>query len=130
AWAPLDTSDVFRLYGELITELRGAGFHAVVATARKADFPSFIPPQAMVHVDPKSNLPPVMTNTIHFGDKQLAVWCAQGAMIPLSRKPGLDKVRFWPDPDTTSIEWIDKKRRASTAIGGFIDLGPALEPAE
>ena len=85
----------------------------------------------MEHVDPSSALPPKMTREIVIGEKLIASWCAQGAMVPLSKNPGLDKIRFLADPDKTPVGWFDGNRRAATKlIEGFVDNGIDPEPVQ
>jgi len=128
-WARLRMEDVFELYSALMDQLRSVGLRRLVTIARKSEFPDTLPAMPMQHVDPSSGVPPKYTTEMRFSDKQIAAHCAQGAMIPLSKNPGLEKVRFWPDPDSTSIEWFDGKRTAKKAIGGFVDIGASEEPA-
>jgi hypothetical protein len=75
-----------------------------------------------------SEVSPVWTKEMRFDEKHIAIFCAKGVMIALDRNPGLDKVRFWPDPDSTSIEWFFGKRAAGNVMGGFVDRGDHLEP--
>jgi hypothetical protein len=65
---------------------------------------------------------------MEFREKQIASFCAQGAMIPLAKNPGLDRVRFWADPDSTLIDWLDGRRQATRTFSGFIGMGPGKEP--
>jgi hypothetical protein len=127
-WAHLNMADVFRLYEVLMTRLKEVGSRRIVTIARVADFPNHLPPAPMENVNAAAAHPPVWTKAMEFREKQIASFCAQGTMIPLARNPGLDHVRFWADPDTTSIDWIDKKRQATLTISGFIGLDAGKEP--
>jgi hypothetical protein len=124
-WANLSMADVFNLYEALMTRLRDANLRRLVAIARKSDFPDRLPALPMQHIDPSLNVSPRWTKEMQLGEKQLAAWCAQGVMIPLTAS---GQVRLWADPDKTSIEWLDGKRAATRAIDGFVDIGPDKEP--
>jgi hypothetical protein len=129
-WAHLSMNDVFHLYEMLISGLNGVADRRLVTIARVADFPERLPSMPMQHIDAAAGHPPKWTKDMEFREKQIAAFCAQGTMIPLSKNPGLDQVRFWADPDTTIIDWLDTRRQATRAIGGFVDIGPGKEPPQ
>jgi hypothetical protein len=128
-WAKLSMVDVFHLYNRLFEELNVLKLRRLVAVARKADFPNEVPSLAMEHVDPVANVPPIFTKAFAYGDKQIAIHCAQATMIPLAKYPGLEMLRFWPDPDSTTIEWFTGRRVVKGEVGNFfVDMGPGQEP--
>jgi len=49
-------------------------------------------------------------------------------MIPISKWPGLKAVTFWPDPDSSVIEFAGGRRKISRMLSGFIDHGAGNEP--
>jgi hypothetical protein len=51
-------------------------------------------------------------------------------MIPLSKWPGFDSIRFWPDPDTTPIETAVGRRQFGNMLSGFVDNGEGKEPLQ
>jgi hypothetical protein len=128
AWAHLKTDDVAHLYKTLMIRLRDVDPRSVVAIAKRAEFPEALPSFELI--EPNSKEPANYTKPVRLDAKQLAAFCAQGAMIPISKNPGLNRVRFWPDPDDTSIEWFDRRRQMTGAIHGFVDRGTDLAPAE
>jgi hypothetical protein len=128
-WSKLSLDEVFSLYGNLFVAVHELGIRRIVAIALKHEFPNIVPSVQMQHIDPsfKGQLP--WTKEYPLGDKQLAAHCAHGAMIPLSKNPGLARIRFFADPDKTPIAWIDgKNRQATRAIGGFIEVGHGEPP--
>jgi hypothetical protein len=128
-WATLSVTEVFQLYELLLTELNGLKLRRLVAFARKAELPGGIPALALQHVDPAANLPPRYTKPFPYGDKQIAIHCARATMVPLARYPGLDNVRFWPDPESTVVDWFGGRRAVQGELGNFfVDLGPGKEP--
>lgn len=128
-WAHLKIEQVFQLYHSLAGQICNAGFRRIVAVARKSDFPDTIPAILLRHVEPSAGVPTIWTKAFPLRDKQLASGCAKGTMIPLSKNPGLANIRFWPDPDSTSIEWHFGKRMADKTLDGFVDIGVGEEPA-
>jgi hypothetical protein len=129
AWSRLSVNDVFQLYENLFTRLSPVTPRYLLTLARRADFPTQLPALAMQHIDPNANVPPKYTNALEYGEKQIALHCAQGATIPLSKHPGLDRIRIWPDPDNSKIEWFSGRRGAANEIGNFfVDVGPGQEP--
>jgi hypothetical protein len=128
AWAKLSMNNVFELYATLAEAIRDAGLRRIIVLSRRVDFPDAVPPLSLEHIDPTSGEAPHTTKGFRLGEKQLAAFCAQAAMIPLSKNPGLDNVRFWPDPDKTAVEWVDGKQSASGINTAFIDVGPGTEP--
>ncbi|SRR6266849_2045082 len=114
-WAQLKQQTVFELYEALAVALRRSGLRRIVTIARKSHFPKTLPQNG--------TWPEIILN-----DKQLTAFCGNAVMIPLSKDPGLEKVRFWADPDHTSIEWLGARRKATSALNMFIDVGPGNEP--
>jgi hypothetical protein len=85
----------------------------------------------MKHIDPTAKVPPVYTKAIEYGEKQSALSCARGTIIPLSKYPGLDRVRIWHDPDNSKIEWFSGRRSVINELGNFfVDNGPRQEPPQ
>jgi hypothetical protein len=122
-WSNLSLDEVFALYAGLFAGVGKLGVRQIVAVALKNDFPPTVLSGEMQHIDPSVVGPLPWTKEYPLGDKQLAAHCAQGTMIPLSKSPGLQNIRFYADPDRTPMVWIDgKKRQATRAIGGFIDV--------
>jgi hypothetical protein len=107
AWSKLAVGDVFDLYSDLMEEIPGGQWE----TTDK----NFVGPMNW-----SSGWP--------FRDKQIASFCAQGTMIPISKWPGLKAVTFWPDPDSSVIEFAGGRRKISRMLSGFIDHGAGNEP--
>jgi hypothetical protein len=124
AWAHLSMADVFALYEALFTALDKLGLRKIVTFAIKKDFPDELPSGPWQSADPNLVGPMPWMNGHSFSDKHIASFCARGTMIPLSKWPGLERVRFWPDPDSTLIEWSNGRRQFSGSVGGFINVGP------
>jgi hypothetical protein len=121
--------DVYQLFTKLFSDLSALKTRRLVAVARVADFPSEIPALAMQHIDPSANVPPRHIKAFSYREKQIAIHCAQATMVPLAKYPGLNKVRFWADPDSTTIEWFSGRRAVKGEIGNFfVDVEPGQEP--
>lgn len=126
AWSRLSQSDVFDLYREVATMIRECGLRTIAAVAMKKCFPTEIPSGVMK--DNSGNLGPT-TRRVPLGDKQLAAFCAQGALVPIGRDYGKQHIHFWADTDTTPMPWFDGNRQATRAIDPtFIDIGAGQEP--
>jgi hypothetical protein len=130
-WLKLNANEIFKLYEDLFTRLSTVGPRYLLTLARRTDFPALLPALAMQHIDPSANVPPKYTKPTEYGEKQIALHCAQGTMIPLSKYPGLGNVRIWPDPDNSKIEWFSGRRNAANEIGNFfVDIGSGREPTK
>lgn len=114
-WAHLNSSDVFSLYERLARQISDAGLRRIACVARTGEFPSALPAEG--------GWPKIV-----LGGKQLAAFCGNGAMIPLSRNPGMHRLRFWADPDSTPIAWFGGRRRATGALSAFFDHGIGEPP--
>jgi hypothetical protein len=128
-WAPLSVDDVFTLYSELTSRICRFQSRNVVAIAKKKEFPEVLPGGQWQYADPNFIGPMPWSKGHGYGEKHIASHCAQATMIPISKWPGLDQVRFWPDPDATRIELTDGSRQFSRTLGGFVDNG-GQEPAK
>jgi hypothetical protein len=114
-WAHLKPNDVFQLYEQLAICFAEAGYRRVVAIARKSNFPKAVPAEGR-------------RPEIKFDDKPLAALCGNSAIIPFSKNPGMERIRFWADPETTKIPWLGRKVQAHNALNSFVDIGPGMEP--
>lgn len=111
----LTTNDVLALYAEVAAKLGSWNLHVVAARAQLSQFPASQPADGV--------FPRVV-----FDRKTLGIYCANAALLPLTRDIGKDHLKVWPDHDGTKIEWLGRRRQASQAIGSFYDLGEG-EPA-
>ena len=124
AWASLSMSDVFALYESLFERIDHLNARKIVGVAVKKEFPNEILGGPWQSINPSLIGPMPWMNGHRFTDKHLASFCARATMIPLSKWPGLDRVRFWPDPDSTLIETSNGRRQFSGSLDGFIEVGP------
>ncbi len=128
AWSNLALNDVFDLYSELVTIVKPALTRIIVTIANKAELPDKIPGGQWEPADSSFVGPMNWSSGWPFRDKQIASFCAQGTMIPISKWPGLEAVTFWPDPDSSVVEFAGGRRKFSRMISGFIDHGTGREP--
>lgn len=128
AWSRLALGDVFDLYSELVKLVRPSLTRTIVTIANKAELPDEIPGRQWETTDKNFVGPMNWSSGWPFRDKQIASFCAQGTMIPISKWPGLKAVAFWPDPDSSVIEFAGGRRKFSRMLSGFIDHGPGEEP--
>jgi hypothetical protein len=115
--------DVFALYTELNSRLSEFQSRKIVAIAKRKAFPSLIPGGQWQPMNADFIGPMEWSKGHDFGDKHIASHCARATMVPISKWPGLEHVRFWPDPDATPIELTDGRRQFSRTLGGFVDNG-------
>jgi hypothetical protein len=127
-WAGLNITEVFTLYSELMRDLNPLMIRKIVSIGKKSEFPNSISGAQWQHVDPNFIGPHPWSEGYDFGDKHIANLGAHGTMVPLSKWPGFDRVRFWPDPDTTPIETTAGRRQFSNMLSGFVDNGDGKEP--
>jgi hypothetical protein len=127
-WSKLSMDDVFSLYSDLVAAVKPSIARAIVALANKAELPEQIPGGPWQHEDKDFIGPMHWAPSWPFRDKQIACLCAQGTMIPISKWPGLDAVTFWPDPDSTLIEFGGGRQQFGRLLSGFIDHGGGQEP--
>lgn len=127
-WSRLTMDDVFALYSCLITEVKPRIVRTIVALANKNELPDEIPGGSWEHSDKDFIGPMEWAPAWPFRDKQIACFCAQGTMIPISKWPGFDAVTFWPDPDSTLIEFSGGRRQFNQMLGGYIDHGHGEQP--
>ena len=128
-WSKLEVNDVFDLYSDLVALVKPSLTRAIVAIGKKAELPDEIPGGQWEATDKSFVRPMNWASGWPFRDKQIASFCAQGTMIPISKWPGLDAVTFWPDPDSSVIEFAGGRRQFRHMLGGFIDHGDGKEPA-
>jgi hypothetical protein len=95
-WAALSMSGVFDLYSDLMHDLNPLLVRKIVALGKKSDFPDAIPGTPWQNADSNFIGPPTWGSGYAFGAKSIAVLCAHGTMIPLSKWPGFDRFSFWP----------------------------------
>src|SRR5262249_53534436 len=126
-WSRLTMDDVFGLYSDLVTLVKPVAMRTIVTLANKAELPDVIPGGQWEAADPNFIRPMNWNPGFPFRDKQIASLCAQGTMIPISKWPGIVAVSFWPDPDSSLIEFYGGKRKVSQSLAGFIDHGPGKE---
>lgn len=108
--AHLTFTDVLEIYREVALVLAAEAAGLTVTIARLRDFPTTQPA-----ADPFPR--------IVFGKKQLGVFCAHAATLPLLHAIRDQDLRFWVDRDATRMEWMGGFRQASLAIGGYVNLG-------
>jgi hypothetical protein len=130
AWSAFTMDDVFALYSELVEAVKPNIVRAIVALANKAELPKEIPGGQWEHKDENFVGPMPWAPSWPFREKQIASFCAQGTMVPISKWPGLDAVTFWPDPDSTLIEFSGGRRKFSRMLAGYIDHGGGGEPSK
>jgi hypothetical protein len=128
-WCRLSMGDVFTLYSELLRDLKPILVREIASLGRKSDFPSSIPGGQWDASDPDFVGPLPWSKGYRFGEKHIANLGAHATMVPLSRWPGFDRFRFWPDPDTTRIETPAGRRKFSNMLSGFVDHGDAADPS-
>lgn len=128
AWSKLTMDDVFTLYSDLISAVKPSIARVIVALADKDELPNEIPEGSWQHRDNDFIGPMERAPGWPFRDKQIACFCAQGTMIPISKWPGLNAVTFWPDPDSTLIEFSGGRRQFNQMLGGYIDNGGGTQP--
>lgn len=129
-WSKLTMDEVFALYSDLVAAVKPSLVRTIVTLAEKAELPNEIPAGQWSHKDQNFIGPMDMAPSWSFRDKQMACLCAQGTMIPISKWPGLNDVTFWPDPDSTLIEFSGGRRQFSRALAGYIDHGGGNEPSQ
>jgi hypothetical protein len=127
-WSKLSVSDVFDLYSDLMALVKPSLTRTIVTVANKAELPDEIPGGQWETKDKNFVGPMNKSSGWPFRDKQIASFCAQGTMIPISKWPGLKAVTFWPDPDSSVIEFAGGRRKFSQMLSGFIDHGAGKEP--
>jgi hypothetical protein len=108
AWAHLSKTDVFSLYERVVHLTRDTSSRRLIAYADRNELPKVIP---------KDDWAPEMK----FGEKEVAAYCGNAIMIPFAKDPGLEKVRYWADPDRTKIDWLGKRRQAKNALNFFLE---------
>jgi hypothetical protein len=128
AWSKLAINDVFDLYSDLVALVKPSLTRTIVTIANKAELPDEIPGGQWEPTDKTFVGSVNWASGWPFRDKQIASFCAQGTMIPISKWPGLKVVTFWPDPDSSVIEFAGGRRKFSRMLSGFIDHGPGKEP--
>jgi hypothetical protein len=128
AWSALTADEVFSLYSDLMSRLRGLKSRTIVGVAKIKDFPRRLPEGQWTSVDPEFVGPQDWDRGHAFGEKHIATFCARATMLPLSKWPGLDQVRFWPDPDATLIETSAQRRQFTRSLGMFVDNGGGDTP--
>jgi len=128
AWHRLGIAEVCDLYKRLFLRLEPLQLRRLVGIAKRSDFPEVFPGGPMTHIDPAHSGPLPATKDQVVGEKELASYCAMATAIPLSKWPGIENVRFWPDPDSSSISWFTGRRKFTGTLGGFIDIGHGKEP--
>jgi hypothetical protein len=129
-WAALTIADVFNLYSDLIAVVKPVVTRTIVTLANKKELPAVIPGGQWEAADPNFIGPTNWNAGFPFRDKQIAGFCAQGTMIPISKWPGIETVNFWPDPDGSLIEFYGGKRKVSQSLTAFIDHSPGKEPSK
>ena len=127
-WSKLSVSEVFDLYSDLMALVKPSLTRTIVTVANKAELPDEIPGGQWETKDKNFVGPMNKSSGWPFRDKQIASFCAQGTMIPISKWPGLKAVTFWPDPDSSVIEFAGGRRKFSQMLSGFIDHGAGKEP--
>jgi hypothetical protein len=113
--AELLAKDILSIYSEVTDAMSEHASSLSIAVADLKEFPSEYPADRP--------FPRVV-----FGRKQLGVWCANAAALPLFERLREEDLRFWVDRDATKIEWLGGNRQASRAVGGYVDLGPNMAP--
>jgi hypothetical protein len=126
-WSKLTMDEVFKLYSDLVTVVKPQLVRTIVTIADKKELPAEIPggqwQAANDFVGPMN-----WSRGFPFRDKQIAAFCAQGTMIPLSKSPGIENLTFWPDPDTSLIELYGGRRQFAHSLTSFIDHGDGQKP--
>jgi len=117
-WRDLALEDVFSLYGGVATLLARSRATLLCIFANKSRLPKTDPGGPW---RTRSGLiVPGPTVALEFGEKQWASLCANATQIPLKVFPGLNKVRFWADPDRTRIEWAGRRRQVANTLTMWI----------
>lgn len=130
AWSKLTIDGVFDLYSKLVELVRPSITRIIVTVANKGELPDEIPGGQWQTADKEFVGPMNWSSGWPFRDKQIASFCARGTMIPISKWPGLEAVTFWPDPDSSLVEFSGGRRQFSQMLGGFIDNGGGKEPVQ
>ncbi|MDO8423335.1 MAG: hypothetical protein Q7S99_14360 [Parvibaculum sp.] len=129
SWSHLESNDVFQLYEELLALFVGTEYYKVVSIAKIAEFPKELPSAEMTHIEPEKKIPSIWTKRVPLKSKQLALFCAQGALIDVENQLGFENTRFWLDPDYSRVDWFHGKTKATPQIENiFIDIDPSKEP--
>jgi len=116
AWSKLAVGDVFNLYSDLVDLVKPSLTRTIVTIANKTELPDEIPGGQWETTDKNFVGPMNWASGWPFRDKQIASFCAQGTMIPISKWPGLKAVTFWPDPDSSVIEFAGGRRKFSQML--------------
>lgn len=120
-WAKLTNDRVFALYGDVAKAINEGPVRRIVAYARRADFPKDFLVGAL---DNGQEVPPIPNiKNYLMRDKEFAAQCAHGALLPLSKTPGFNNVRFWPDQDRSKIQWFVGSHQASRAASLLVSVG-------
>lgn len=114
SWRALSIEAVFLLYEEFADLLKNNGVTTLCVFADRSRLPARIPGGPW---KTRSGLwTPGRSPDVVLGEKQLAGLCGNATQLPLKEFPGLDKVRFWADPDRTQIEWLGRRSQASNTL--------------
>lgn len=129
-WSKLNMDEVFKLYSDLVAVVKPQLARTIVTIADKQELPAEIPGGQWEHANNDFVGPMNWDRGFPFRDKQIAAFCAQGTMIPISKSPGIENMTFWPDPDTSLIELYGGRRQFANSLTAFIDHGDGKEPAK
>lgn len=113
-WHHLKIEECFDLYHEFVEILNAHQTLRLGVYADKTHIPRKIPPL--------ESAPQSLSFNLVLDDKQLGILCANATQEPFAKQLGLDRVRFWADPDDSKVAWLGSKRKVKRSLDMFFDL--------
>lgn len=117
-YSHLSEKETYSFGKELAYIMGNPEIGCVIAYADRREFPEIFKGGQMTSKD--GTISDRQSPDIIIDEKSLIAFCGNAALIPFVQSPGLDKIRFWADPDNTKINWLGKKSKALNALNMFV----------